>query len=231
VWRSIKVLTILLLATAAAAGAGDNVKWSKSKKIEYFPYENTFRDVNIGEEKVQDKYMVSWYPVTRMNPVEFVDVTYISWEMYCVALKTHISEGKISENEAEGMATEDKDKFLNLAVFAVAVSVNDSSMFDLLEPGNWTAEAEVGGSVRETTVSNRLSFGLPALFFSAGTSNEVTFSGWRSLTWHIWGYTLPVATFFVAFKPEENWNPKSGMKLILRCNDVTRGFQWRFEQD
>jgi hypothetical protein len=149
--------------------------------------------------------------------------------MYCVALKSRISEGKLSENEAEERAAKDKDKFRKLAVFAVAVSVNDASMVELLAPDNWTAEAEVGGSVRETTVSNRLSFELPALFFGAGTSNEVTFYGWRSLTWHIWGYTLPVATFFVSFKPEENWNLKNGMKLILRCNDLRRGFEWRFK--
>ena len=229
-WRSIKVLTILLLATAAAAGAGGN-KWSKSKELAYFPLTNTFRDVKIKEDKAQDKYTVSWYPLTRMNPVEFIDVTYISWELYCAALKTRILEGEVLETNADKINAEARESFVNLALFTVAVSVNDSSLEDLLLPENWTAVAEVEGQFVETTVSGRYSVIPKATLSIFAMRHETTLSGYRGEYWFIREPIPQVTTFFVSFKPPENWDPCNGMKLILSSKDVARGFEWRFEEE
>jgi hypothetical protein len=228
--RSITLLTALLLATALAAGAGDN-KWSKSGELEYFPLTNTFRDVKIKEDKAQDKYTVSWYPLTRMNPVEFIDVTYISWELYCAALKTRTLEGKILETKADIINAEARESFLDLALFTVAVSVNDSSLDDLLLPENWTAVAEVEGEFVETTVSGRYSVIPMATLYIFAMRNTTTISESIGEYWFIREPIPQVTTFFVSFKPPENWEPCKGMKLILSSKDVARGFEWRFKED
>ena len=209
-----KRLMIIALLLAAAFAGGDEIKWTKSKELKPFPITTTYSDVTITPEKARDKYTISWSPATRINAVEFIDITYLSWEFYCAAAKDAVKNGKTEAARAGKDAESIRGQLEGEVIIKAAISVNDRSAVDLLNPYKWTSTAVINGLQIEGQISNANLIIFPAPKFH---NNSISIS-------------YPVTTVLFVFTLPPGANPQTGTKIVPRNGDFAHGFEWRFQQ-
>jgi hypothetical protein len=212
------VVIILLLTTALAFAAGDGIKWTRSKEIHLLPSDTAYTDVNLSLEKAEKKYTISWEPATRIHPVEFIDITDVTWEIYCASLQGEVKAGRMAPAEAARKAEETRPKFRSKVVFQVTVSIHDSQALNLLRLEDWEASLDANGEEIKCVISTT------GAFLYGSPAGEIVLNA-VVISRRAWALV-----FFVTCDLPTGVDPLTNIKLILRNGDFAHGFEWRFKQ-
>ena len=216
--RLVSVLTILLLATAAAAGAGDDIKWKRSKDLTFVvPGGEATTSCEFNE--LARKYTLSWENY-RADEVYAVEATYIGWDVVYTVLSISLAGGIIDEDEFNNELENERERFRNNIIFTVSVLADSDKHARLSNRLYWevyladggkkipAAEIEFSESAFEEALLRALyEAGLGGLIIRSKKKYVVTFA-----------------------KPYAGSVPTS-LKLVVLCDDCRRGFEWRFKQD
>ena len=237
--RSIKVLTILLLATAAAAGAGDNVKWERSALMPCFTLDV---DVAASDDEltaVLERYTLSWDSARRNAPVGHVGALFYGWEVHCARLRKDAAREQIPAVVLEDKAEKARALFENVLVFFVAVGVRDEAAANLADPSRWEVYLLRGGvkqnptylgepdaAFRDITV-RPISLGTAGGTFGDAANKKPLRADTRDAD-EIAAYRK---IYKVAFDNPWGDAPRGSVKLIIAGEKFRRGFEWRFKEE
>ncbi len=219
------LLTVLLLATAAAAGAGDSVKWSKSKKLEYVSAEEDPAGLSDDRYKVGLRYTVSWQPYTH-NQIYSVDVTYYSWELFAAGVNVRRNLDQCVGAAYEKKVTKERTLHRKYLTFDVVIVVRHGSFYDESGEGYWRFYLLYEGEELEPI----------NVQYSACAPDSWYFPPYviQFIPAHYLHYTHAFkAVFENPFwnQAEKKAEPPPYIKLVVSGEEATRGFEWRFKQD
>ena|GEM_PF-3247643 len=219
------LLTALLLATAAAAGAGDNIKWERSKKLEYVSPEEDPAGLSDDRYKVGLRYTVSWHPYTH-NQIYSVDVTYYSWELFAAGINVRRNLGQCTGAAYEKKVATERTLHCKYLTFDVVIVVRHRSFYYESGEGYWRFYLLHEGEELEPI--------------------NVQYSACPPDSWYFHPYFIQFIPadclhYTHAFKAVfENpcWNRAEKkakappyIKVVVAGEEATRGFEWRFKQD
>ena len=215
----------LLLATAAAAGAGDKIKWSKSKKLEYVSADEAPASLSDDQYKVGLRYTVSWQPYTNPYIYSF-DVTYYSWELFAAGINVRRNLGRCVGEEYDKEVKTECNLHRKYLTFDVVMVVKHQSFYDESGEGYWKFCLLCEGEEREP-INVRYFAYPPDSWYFCGYIIQFIPSRWLHYT-HA----------FKAVFENPNWNeaekraePPRSIKLVVSGEEATRGFEWRFKEE
>ncbi len=223
--RLLTLLIALLLATAAAAGTGDKIKWSKSKKIEYVSPDEDPSCLSDDCHKVGLRYTVSWQPYTEPY-IYSVDVTYYSWELFAAGINVRRNLGQcVGEDYEKEVKTERNlhRKYLN---FDVVMVIKSQSFYDESGEGYWKFCLLCAGEEREP-INVRYFAYPPDSWYFGGYIIQFVPPRWLHYT-HAFKVIFENPDWNEAEKRAEH--PRS-IKLVVSGEEAARGFEWRFKED
>jgi hypothetical protein len=215
------LLTALLLAAAAAAGAGDDIKWKRSKDLTYVAPDADAGPFAGEFEELSREYTLTW----RKRPGDYVflvEARYYGWDLFCANLHNLAREGKFEPSELQKRADESRDYFRDNLVFYVTVGAERVSEARLSNRMFWTIYADAGREKLEPEAVEPVENPVVA---------ELTLSSWSTFSPTIEVGIYPYKSYVVRFaNPYRNTRPEA-VRLVLTSKDCRRGFEWRFKQD
>ncbi len=217
--RSITLIAILLLATAAAAGAGDNIKWKRSKKLEFVPINSNTEGISDNYEKTSSKYSLKWTPFGH-HKIGFIQVVFHNWEVYVSDLKAQAKAGKIDANTLPAAVAKGIDVYRPYFTFYVSVNTFVPLYSFLVEGGPWTIYLidPVSGTHIPPVIIEQVGDSLFGVFEvgSAYGGSGMLISAATQTTYKV---VFPYADASLCYP---------SLKLVLTCDLCRRGFEWRF---
>lgn len=236
--RPVTVLTALLLATAAAAGAGDNIKWVRSALIPCFPLD---ADVRASEDEfaaVLARYTLSWESARSNAAIGHVAALLYGWEVHCARLRSEAAEKQIPAFVVQAKAEEARTLFENVLVFFVAVAARDEADANLADPSRWEIYLLCNG-----TPQNPAFIGEPDAAFRDITVRPISLQTAPRTPGGAASKTHPPpgnvetdenaayrAIYKVAFDNPWGDAPRGSVKLVVAGEKARRGFEWRFRE-
>lgn len=220
----------LLLATAAAAGAGYSIKWSKSKKIAYVsPDEDPARfDGNLSD--YFERYTITWGPYTN-NEIDFMTATYQAWPYFASFISRRLRMGEISSEVYEQAVRKERGLHKKYLTFTVTMKIKYEGFWEIATVEYWRFYIPTGnGEVEPIAVKRVELIGGDAI---TGISEIADYSPVQHKLYLYGGPRTTERTFKVVFD-----NPyadgerfPSSLKLVVASEKATRGFEWRFKEE
>jgi hypothetical protein len=237
--RSITLIAILPLATAAAAGAGDNVKWVRSALLPCFSVDADVAASDDDFAAAFERYALSWDSARRGAAVGHVGALFYGWEVHCARLRRNAARKQMPAFALRAKAEEARPLFEKLLFFFVAVAARDEADANLADPSRWevylifdgakqrpTYLGEPDASFRDITV-------MPiSLHAAPGTPGERAHKRPPppgNLEADENGACRKI--YKVAFDNPWGGAPGGSVKLVIAGEKARRGFEWRFEEE
>jgi hypothetical protein len=218
--RLIALFIALLLATAAAAGAGDDIKWCKSKKITYYSPATNPSQFGKNTTHIAKKYRLTWSPYFNNN-LDHIAVRWSGWEWFATKLNSALEHGNLPLKEYEKGIAEGRGKREKYLIFEVTVAAKTEEFYKLATEDYWefriiTGEGELKpigvegkGALRGKTFASEIG--------SVGASTYITDK-------------LYCNDFTVYFEnPYKDTTPET-LKFVISGEEIKRGFEWRFKE-
>jgi hypothetical protein len=224
------VITILPLATAAAAGAGDKIKWSKSKKIEYISPDEDPAQFDKLYTDYFERYTITWGPYTN-NEIDFMTATYQAWPYFASYANKRLRMGQVSTQTYEEGVRKEREFQKKHLTFTVTMKIKYDSFWETATADYWRFYIPVESGDVEPKDVNRVELLNPDAI--TGVSVIEDYSPIQHKLCLYGGPRVNERTFKIVFE-----NPyadaehfPSTLKLIVASDKVTRGFEWRFKED
>ncbi|MEE9458108.1 MAG: hypothetical protein V3W11_13265 [bacterium] len=220
--RLVTVLTALLLATAAAAGAGDDIKWKRSKKLDFVPINSNTEGISDNYEKTTSKYSLKWTPFGH-HKIGFIQVVLHNWEVYVSDLKAQAKAGKIDANTLPAAVAKGIDVYPRYFTFYVSINTFAPLYSFLVEGGPWTIYLVDPVSGKPVAPVSIEPIGEPLIgVFEVGS----VYGGKGMLI-----SAATQTTYKVIFAYANASSYCASLKLVLTCDLCRRGFEWRFVEE
>jgi hypothetical protein len=237
--RSVTLLIALLLATAAAAGAGDNVKWERSALIPCFTLDADVASSDDESAAVLQRYTLSWDSARRNAAVGHVGALFYGWEVHCARLRREAAQKQIPDFVLQAKAEEARALFERLLFFFVTVAVRDEADANLADPSRWEIYL-----LRDGVKQNPTFLGEPDAAFRDITVRPISVRTAPGTLGDPVNKTPPPAgtretdetaayrkIYKVAFDNPWEDAPRGSMKLVITGEKFRRGFEWRFVEE
>ena len=214
--RSISVITILLLATAAAAGAG--IKWTRAKDLEYHSPETDPNSYVSSKDEYNDMYMIIWKNSNWGADIGGMAALYVDWSVFRVNHRSLTGKRQWKKVDVEAW----RGKFERNYYFMVVISASDKPESRLSNRLAWTVYLEADGNRLEPEAIT------PVAGAESESSQTMTYIGAPSLSNKFLYFNNG---YFVKFvKMEAEAKPRN-LKLVITGDKATRGFEWRFVEE
>ncbi len=222
----------LLLATAAAAGAGDNIKWERSPKLKHFPLSGDPGSVPCGIEETVSRYLITWAPAWRQE-LDHIEVLFYSWELHCSRLKSGLASRKMEASAVKIKTEQARNVFKNLLIFYVTVSAKSEEYADLADESLWNVYLERDGQKQEPIffkINEDSSLDLTLLrIHETRHFNLADFGEWTLID-KVETEKFYRKTYRIAFENPYGDSPRDNVRLVIACDKARRGFEWRFKE-
>ncbi len=237
--RLLTLLTALPLATAAAAGAGDNVKWTRSAPL---PCVALDADVAASDDEcaaVLARYTLSWESARRGAAIGHVGALFYGWKVHCARLRRDAARKQVPAFVLQAKVEEARKLFERALVFFVAVAARDEADANLADPSRWEIYLIFDGAKQRPTY-----LGEPDAAFRDITVEPISLHGAPGTPGER-GYKRPPPPgnvepgenaacrkiYKVAFDNPWGDAPRGSVKLVIAGEKCQRGFEWRFEEE
>jgi hypothetical protein len=224
-WKLVALLAVFMLAAAAAAGAGDKIKWSKSKKIEYVSPDEDSSSLSDDCHNVGLRYTVSWQPYTEPY-IYSVDVTYYSWELFAAGINVRRNLGQCVGEDYETEVNTERNLHRKYLTFDVVMVIKSQSFYDESGKGYWKFYLMCGDEELEPINVQYFAYP-PDSWYFGGYMIQFVPSRWLHYT-HAFKAIFENPYWNEAEKRAE---PPPSLKLVVSGEEATRGFEWRFKED
>ncbi len=237
--RFVTVITTLPLATAAAAGAGDDVRWEQSAPL---PCVALDVDAVANKEEcaaVLARYTLSWKSSRRNAAIGHVGALFYGWEVHCARLRSEAAEKGVPAFVVRAKAEEARKLFERALVFFVAVAARDEADANLADPSRWEIYLLVNGAKQ-----NPAFLGEPDAAFRDIVVRPISRHDAHGTPGGARSKTRPPpadldaaengayrAIYKVAFDNPWGDAPRGSVKLVVACEKARRGFEWRFAEE
>jgi hypothetical protein len=236
--RLVTVLTALLLATALAAGAGDNVKWVRSALLPCFSVDADVAASDDDFAAVLARYTLGWKSSRRNAAIGHVAALFYGWEVYCARLRREAAEKGAPAYVVQAKAEEERKLFARALVFFVAVAARDEADANLADPSRWEIYLLWDGARQNPNFLGEPEAALRDIIVRPISTHDAhgTPGGARAKT------RPPPADldagengayrkiYKVAFDNPWGEAPRGSVKLVVACEKARRGFEWRFKE-
>jgi hypothetical protein len=220
--RKLGALSIaLLLATAAAAGAGNDVKWKRSKKLKTVPSSRALDEFGSDVERMESKYMLDWTPY-RNPDIDFILATYYGWEVYAVTMNNEVRKRALTKEELPARAEAARREFEDYVLFLIKIRIKNGEFYETTGEEYWTfysptsngdlEPARVDCNSYKKSITTAIGFGSPGI--------------------------LPPGPDYRWYREYKIYFDKAALgkepqtrKLVLKGGDIKRGFEWRFKEE
>ena len=217
----VSVLTILLLATAAAAGAGDKVKWKRSKEIDFVKAEDRIEIAAADFEKLTEDYTLTW-KASRGSKLGFIEARFFGWDLYCANMKSLVEKGQLERSALEPEVEKSRALFREKLLFYVTVGATQEKFARLSNRNFWdiylVVDDEKASPLKLEPVEN------PVI----GTV-QLDSSGGDPL--NIFAQVFVHRSYVIEFENPYTESRPPNIQLVFSCEECTRGFEWRFEEE
>ncbi len=233
------LLTALLLATAAAAGAGDNIKWERSGLIPCFTLDVDVTSSDDEFAAVLERYTLSWDSARRNAAVGHFGALFYGWEVHCARLRRDAARKQIPAFVLKAKAEEARTQFESLLIFFVAVAARDEADANLADPSRWEISllwngakqnpaflGELDAAFRDITVTPISLVTAPGTFGDAESKNPPP-ADYLELE----GAAAHRKIYKAAFDNPWKGAPRGSLKLVITGERFRRGFEWRFKEE
>jgi hypothetical protein len=218
--RSIKVLTILLLATAAAAGAGDDINWVRKSRLDYFGLDGSIEDLKGTYEEIIVKHQVSYRPGNEpKSNISYITAVYVSWEFFCAYVKYWADRTGQSDVTVENGLVDSRRLFEKRINFIAGISTSDEKYWDLTDTGLWRTRLIIGDSLLDPVEFKSFEDDHPLRFKGFFYDQGDTANGYRT------------EAFYIGFDNPFRRIPNERLKLLIEGNPGRYGFEWRFVEE
>jgi hypothetical protein len=239
--RSIAGL-LAVIVLAAAAGAGDDVKWDNSDEIPYAGLDSDGSAASVAYDEEVARYSVGWLPAAGKTEIDFIEATYYGWGLHCSRLKAAVADGKCSESAFFYEIERSKDIFRNFIIFYVTISARAQPDTNLANPRRWTIYLERGEEPLEPVLMTedknaprgaivrylKEAWIPPAMAaknkFTKEDLEYIYSRCFEDIVWHR-------KTYKVAFVNTSGEPPRENLRLVITGDKAQRGFEWRFEEE
>jgi hypothetical protein len=214
----VAVLVILLLAAAGAAGAGDDIKWKRSKGLEYHSPETNPLSYGDVQRELVKKCAMEWTASTWGADVAQMVVVYVDWGLFYGNYRSLTEKRRWKEVDVDSW----REAFGQNYYFLAAISARDKPESRLSNRTVWEVVVEIDG--REVAPDKVR----PVEGGDFETTQTITYIGAPSLS-NKFRYFTSIYVVEIA-KPDPNAIPRN-LKLMILGNECRRGFEWRFEEE
>jgi hypothetical protein len=216
-----KILIVLTLAAAGAAGAGDKIKWKRSKELNFVGPDEPYGKTEDGFEKLSEVYTLTW-KASRGSKLGFIQARFYGWDLYCANLESLIEQGKLEESALESEVEKSKELFREKLIFYVTVGATEANYARLSNHNIWDihleANAEERAPVKLEPVENPV----------VGT---IRIESSRSSPLNIFTQVFIHRSYVLEFENPYNDSRPLNIRLVLSCDECRRGFEWRFKEE
>jgi len=219
--RSVTLLTALLLATAAAAGAGDNIKWKRSKKLKTVPPTFDVSEFGSDVELMGRAYMLDWAPYADRN-IDFVHATYYGWEVYAVTMNNDVRKRALTKEGLPAKAEAARRDFEDYVLFLVKIRIKNEEFYETTGDQYWkfysptsngdVEPARIDCNSYKKSITAAIVFGAPAV-----SAPGPDYRWYRE-------YKVYFDKAALGEEPETR-------KLVVTGGEINRGFEWRFKEE
>ncbi|MEE8640584.1 MAG: hypothetical protein V3T41_09270 [bacterium] len=217
--RSGTLLIALLLATAAAAGAGDNIKWKRAKNLTYVTPGNETPSALADPEEMFEQYTLSWSNPHGKDIYEIV-ATYVAWDFIYTHLSESFAAGHMDLEEFTAGLEKGRENFENKINLLVTVLADEERHARLSNRHYWNVSLQSGvEKFQPSKIELRESSFEEGLVKSPNETGSGT------------PIRLSMKTYVVTFDHPYKIHVPASIKLILLCDDCRRGFEWRFVEE
>jgi hypothetical protein len=237
--RLVTVLTMLPLATALAAGAGDNVKWTRSAPL---PCVALDVDAVARDEEcaaVLARYTLGWESARRSAAIGHVGALFYGWEVHCARLRSEAAGKGIPAFVVQAKAEKARKLFAKALIFFVAVAARDEADANLADPSRWEVYLLVDGGRQRPTY-----LGEPDAAFRDIIVRPISLHDAHGTPGGAPSKPRPPPGEFdadengayrkiykVAFDNPWGDAPRGSVKLVVAGEKARRGFEWRFKEE
>ena len=233
-----KLLSVLLLATAAAAGAGDDVK-ERSASIPCLALD---ADVAASDDEfaaVLKRYVLRWDSLRRNAPIGHVGAVFYGWEVHCARLRRDAAAKQIPAFALRTKAEEARKVFGRLLIFFVAVAARYEPDANLADPSRWEVYLLYNGERRnpnflgEPDAAFRDIKVVPISLQTAPGTLDGAAGKTRPPAGNLETFGNPIyrKIYKVAFDNPWGAAPRGSVKLVVAGEKCRRGFEWRFKEE
>ena len=210
----------LPLATALAAGAGDDIKWSKSKGITYYPASVDPSQLGSSTTHIADKYRLTWSPYFNKD-LDHIAVRWSSWEWHATRLNSALDHSNLPPKEYEKGIAEGREKRDKFLIFEVTVAAKTEDFYHLATEDYWTFKLKTGeGELEPYGVEGKGALRGKTFTSEVGSAGASTYIAEK----------LYCNDFTVYFEnPYKDITPEA-LKFVIAGGDIKRGFEWRFKE-
>ena len=237
--RLIRVLTVIPLATAAAAGAGDDIKWERSAPIPCFALDASVASSDEEFAAVLERYTISWDAARRNVAVGHVGSLFYGWEVHCARLRKNATQNQLPALTLKKQAEKARALFEKVLVFFVAVGARDEADANLCDPSRWEIYllrdgekqrprflGEPDAAFRDIIV-RPISFSISGRDFGDAARKKPPPAEYVESD----ESTAYRKIYKIAFDNPWEGAPQGNVKLVVAGEKVRRGFEWRFKKE
>ena len=240
--RSVSVVIALLLATAAAAGAGDNIKWERSAEIAYIELARDGPAAGGDYDEEVKEYSIAWLPVVGKPEIDFIEATYYGWGLHCSRLKGGVADGKFSDWAFLYEVEKSKVDFRNFIFFYVTISARTQSDANLSNDTVWEIYLEWGDEKLSPVLIKADEDAAPTALVpyvidaAIPPAKAVKRKFTAEVLKHVRAgeYCEPVRyleTYKIAFVNFYGEPPRGNLRLVIKAYKARCGFEWRFVEE
>ncbi len=216
--RSGTLLITLLLATAAAAGAGDNIKWKRSEALPFFLPSDEL-PIESDLDTILDRYTLKagggWF-----QDIREIEATFVPWEFTYYGLRAQRDKGELTNDEFEEVLEEVAAGVNQILCFQVIIRGEENMEARLQYKKYWEIYLVVGGDRIEPQIIRPIGMKHDTEVFrylDAGGKTEET--------------ALKEKAYAVYFENPYRGAPSESLKLAILGKKFRRGFEWRFVEE
>ncbi len=223
------LLAVFLLATAAAAGAGDNVNWSKSKKIEYVSPDEDPAQFDKLFSDYFERYTITWGPYTN-NEIDFITATYQAWPYFASYANQRLRMGQVSTQTYEEGVRKEREFQKKHLTFTVTMNIKYEGFWETATADYWrfyvpteSGDVEPKDIKRVELINPDAITGVSVIGDYSPIQHKLCFYG---------GPRVNERTFKIVFDNPyaEAESFPSTLKLVVASDKVAHGFEWEFKE-
>lgn len=220
----VAVMTVLTIAAAGAVGAGDDIKWSKSKKIEYVSTDDDPAPFDKTAEDYINKYYVSWAPYTN-NLIDRIQIYYYGWDFLCGKLNYQLRTGEITAAEYESEVRKQRKLCRKYLKFEIRIRFKNEDFYERADEDYWRMYVRGPGGEREVIsceAESALEGELQTYIVGSTSVGMVPAGDYYFERYFTVMFENPYADIE---------GPPPSLQLVMECDECRRGFEWRFKND
>jgi hypothetical protein len=215
------LVAVLLLAAAAAAGAGDDVKWKRSKELNFIGPDDRTETTEGDFEKLTESHTLTW-KASRGGKLGFIQARFYGWDLFCANLKSLVEKGQLDERALDSEIAASKERFRENLLFYVTVGATEEKYARLSNHNIWDIYLVIGGEkgspLKIEPVENPV----------VGTL-QLDSSG--SDPRNIFVQAFLHRSYVIEFENPYDESRPPNIRLVFSCAECRRGFEWRFVEE